>query len=98
MHPQTPSNGISKQWHLIDYVLVRKRDRQHVCVTKAMRGAESWTDHYLIIAKCRLHIQPKRRLQGGKAPNRLNVNKMKTDTIKQSLAATLEERLVAIVP
>ena len=29
----------SKHWHLIDYVIVRRRDRQDVRVTKAMCGA-----------------------------------------------------------
>ena len=42
MHPR------SKHWHLIDYVIVRKTDIQDVRVTKAMRGAECWTDHRLI--------------------------------------------------
>ena len=32
-----------------------------------------------------------------KAPKRLNVNKMKIGAIKQSFAATLEERLESIV-
>ena len=33
MHPR------SKHWHLIDYVIVRRKDRQDVRVTKAMCGA-----------------------------------------------------------
>ena len=90
MHPR------SKHWQLIDYVIIRKRDRQDVRVTKAISGAECWIDQGLIIAKLRLRIQPKRRPQSVKAPKRLNVNKMKTDTIKQSFAATLEERLEPI--
>lgn len=55
MHPR------SKHWHLIDYVIVRRRDRQDVRVTKAMCGAECWTDHRLIISKVNLRIQPMRR-------------------------------------
>ena len=49
MHPH------SKHWHLIDYVLTRKKDRQGVHVTKAMCGDDYWTDHRLIISKlCRI--------------------------------------------
>ena len=40
MHPR------SKHWHLIDYVIVRQRDRQDVRVTKAMCVAECWTHHF----------------------------------------------------
>ncbi|BHF66253.1 hypothetical protein SprV_0200926900 [Sparganum proliferum] len=29
----------SRQWHLLDYVLVRRRDQQDVLVTKAIAGA-----------------------------------------------------------
>ena len=50
MHP------CSKQWHLIDYIIRRRKDRQHVCVTKAMCGVDCWTDHRLIISKLSLHI------------------------------------------
>lgn len=61
MHP------CSKHWHLIDYVIVRRKDRQDVRVTKAMPSADCWTDHRLIISKLSLHIKPKRRPQGNKA-------------------------------
>ena len=42
MHPHP------KHWHLLDYLIVRQRDRQQdVRVTKTMYGAECWTDHRL---------------------------------------------------
>lgn len=69
-------------------VIIRKRDMLHVHVTKAMR---------LIIAKFRLQMQPKRRLQGVKAPKCLNVKKIKADIIKQSFVATLKEHQEPIV-
>ena len=88
----------SKHWHLIDYVIVRKRDRRDVRVTKSMCGAECWTDHRLIITKLNIRIQPKRRPQGKKAPKRLNVAKLKTDSCKQSFVDALEERLKSTSP
>ena len=42
MHPR------SKHWHLIDYVVVRRKDRQDVRVTKTMCGADCWTYHRLV--------------------------------------------------
>ena len=54
MHPR------SKHWHLIDYVIVRRKDRQDVRVTKTMCGADSWTDHRLVVSKLNLRIQPAR--------------------------------------
>nr|VZI35549.1 unnamed protein product [Spirometra erinaceieuropaei] len=63
----------SRQWHLLDYVLVRRRDQRDVLVTKAIAGADGWTDHRLVISKIRLRLQPRRRPQGKRPPGKLNV-------------------------
>nr|VZI48652.1 unnamed protein product [Spirometra erinaceieuropaei] len=53
----------SRQWHLLDYVLVRRRDQRDVLMTKAIAGADGWTDHRLVISKMRIRLQPRRRPQ-----------------------------------
>ncbi|VDL93560.1 unnamed protein product [Schistocephalus solidus] len=52
MHPR------SRRWHLLDYILVRRRDRQDVLVTKAIRDADGWIDHRLVISQMRPRLQP----------------------------------------
>ncbi|VDM01455.1 unnamed protein product [Schistocephalus solidus] len=44
MHPR------SRRWQLLDYVLVRRRDRQDVLVTKAIHDAGGWTDTRLVLS------------------------------------------------
>ncbi|VDL94493.1 unnamed protein product [Schistocephalus solidus] len=39
------------------------RDRQDVLVAKAIRDAEGWTAHHLVISQMRLRLQPRRRPQ-----------------------------------
>ena len=85
MHPR------SKHWHLIDYVLVRKKDRQDVRVTRSMCGADCWTDHRLIVSKMKLRIFPKRRPQGKAARKRLHVSKLKNPSVSLELTKKLEE-------
>ncbi|BHF82588.1 hypothetical protein SprV_0802572700 [Sparganum proliferum] len=63
----------SRQWHLLDYVLVRRRDQRDVLVTKAIVGADGWTDHRLVISKMRIRLQPRRRPQGKRPPGKLNI-------------------------
>nr|VZI42320.1 unnamed protein product [Spirometra erinaceieuropaei] len=63
----------SRQWHLLDYVLVRRRNERDVLVTKAIAGADGWTDHRLVISKMRIRLQPRRRPQGKRPPGKLNV-------------------------
>uniref|UniRef100_A0A8C7WPE7 Reverse transcriptase domain-containing protein n=1 Tax=Oryzias sinensis TaxID=183150 RepID=A0A8C7WPE7_9TELE len=87
MHPR------SKHWHLIDYVIIRAKDRRDVCVTKAMCGADCWTDHRLIISKTNLHIQSKRRPQGQTVVKKLNVNKLKLPSIQEKLVESLDNQL-----
>lgn len=58
MHPR------SKHWHLIDYVIVRRSDIRDVLITRAMRGAECWTDHRMIVTKVHMKVRPPLRLRG----------------------------------
>ncbi|KAL8605580.1 hypothetical protein ACOMHN_031517 [Nucella lapillus] len=51
MHPR------SRHWHLIDYVIIRAKDRQDVGITKAVCGADCWTDNRLIVSKLKFSIQ-----------------------------------------
>ena len=87
MHPR------SKHWHLIDYVIVRARDRQDVKVTKAMCGADCWTDHRLIVSKMKLHLQSKRRPQGQRVQKKLNISSLKNAQKKQEFQAHLHTAL-----
>nr|VZI07180.1 unnamed protein product [Spirometra erinaceieuropaei] len=54
----------SRQWHLLDYVLVRRRDQRDVLVSKAIAGADGWTEHRLVISKMRIRLEPGMRPQG----------------------------------
>ena len=87
MHPR------SKHWHLIDYVIVRKKDRQDVRVTKAMCGADCWTDHRLIISRLNISIQPRRRPQGKRFNKRLNVTKLERPSVHQTFRNDLDAQL-----
>nr|VZI11179.1 unnamed protein product [Spirometra erinaceieuropaei] len=63
----------SRQWHLLDYVLVRRRDQRDVLVTKAIAGADGWIEHRLVISKMCIRLQPRRRPQGKRPPGKLNI-------------------------
>ena len=87
MHPR------SRHWHLIDFIIVRPKDRQDVKVTKSMCGAECWTDHRLIISKTKLQVIPMKRPQRQKALKRLDVTKLKIPKVQQEFAINLEHEL-----
>ena len=90
MHPR------SKHWHLIDYVIVRRKDGQVVRVTKTMCGADCWTDHKLVVSKLNPRIQPVRRPHGKKVPKRLDVSNLKQDSKRQAFINDIRSRLDAL--
>ncbi|BHF60991.1 hypothetical protein SprV_0100396100 [Sparganum proliferum] len=65
MHPR------SRRWQLLDYVLVRRRNRWDMLVTKAICDTDDRTDHRLIIAKMRFGLQSRRRPLGRQQPGEL---------------------------
>ncbi|BHF60164.1 hypothetical protein SprV_0100312600 [Sparganum proliferum] len=60
-------------WHLLDYVLVRRRDHRNELVTKAIPGADGWTDHRLVISKMRIRLQHHRKPKSKQPPDKLNI-------------------------
>ncbi|BHF80460.1 hypothetical protein SprV_0702358800 [Sparganum proliferum] len=42
-------------------------------VTKAIPGADGWTDHRLVISKMSIRLQPRRRPQAKRPPGKLNI-------------------------
>ncbi|VDL96698.1 unnamed protein product [Schistocephalus solidus] len=72
-HKATLVHPRSRHCQLLDYVLVRRRDRQDMLVTKAIPGADGLTDHHLVISKIRLRLQSRRRPQGKLNTDLLNM-------------------------
>nr|KAG5693154.1 hypothetical protein BaRGS_035352 [Batillaria attramentaria] len=86
MHPR------SKHWHLIDFIIVRQRDIRDVHVTRAMRGAECWTDHRLIRAVMNLHIPPPHRNQTKTVRASYNTARLKNACYVDRFQQALEEK------
>ena len=80
MHPR------SKQWHFIDFLLVRRRDIVDVQIVRAMRGAECWTDHRLVRGK----VKPRSRSCVTKLPKSLNVAGLKNAAVKEKLVREMK--------
>ena len=81
----------SKHWHLLDYVIVRQSGRKDVLITRAMRGADCWTDHRLIRCKLHLSIRP---LHPRRRPSRkLNCNTLKNPETSASFKDTVTAKL-----
>ncbi|CAI9735245.1 Hypothetical predicted protein [Octopus vulgaris] len=87
MHPR------SKHWHLIDYVITRRRDIQNVCITRAMRGADCWTYHLLLRCRLSFSIVSRHRRQKADVKKKLDVQKLNEPKPKETLIANLANQL-----
>ena len=91
MHPR------SKNWHLIDYVLVRQRDIQDVCHTRVMPSAECYTDHRLVRCKLRLLFKPKPR-KGGPPKKKIKVGSFQSADFQAGLQLRLVDSSCQVDP
>eukprot|EP00795_Rhopilema_esculentum_P004053 gene4053-20229_t len=84
----------SKHPSLLDYIITRRCDLKDFCSTRAMRGAECSTDDFMIRSKC--HIKPKplpMKKKGSKPPKKLNVKKLKEQSVNDQLVTAINENL-----
>ena len=87
MHPR------SKHWHMIDYVIVRQRDKKDVHLTRAMRGANCWTDHRLVKTVMDMHIMPLRRKKPKNPRVSYNTTKLESESHRIKFTEALEKKL-----
>ena len=77
-------------------MVVRKRDIRDVVITRAMRGAECWTDHRLIRSTLNLITPPLHRKRP-KLPRKVfSVTKLQQRQYLESFQYKLDEELAAI--
>ncbi|KAK2174608.1 hypothetical protein NP493_788g01026 [Ridgeia piscesae] len=77
MHPR------SRHWHMIDFIITRCRDKHR---TRAMGGANCWTDHQMLRSKVAYRIRQKHNRQGTSKPTKLNTSKLSTTSHRESLS------------
>ena len=87
MHPR------SKHWHMIDFIITRCRDKMDIHSTRAMRGANCWTDHQMLRSKVAFRIRQKHNRQGTNKPTKLNTAKLSTISHRESFEQEMDSAL-----
>ena len=90
MHPH------SRHWHLIDYVITRRRDIQDVRITRVMRGADCGTDHLLLRSKFSFSVGSSHRHQKAGILKKLDVQNLVDPEIRESLRTNLADQLESL--
>ena len=79
------------EWHMLDYVMVRQQDRCYMKLTRAMRGAECWTDHRLVRSSMSFCVRPPARKVPAK--KKLNCPYLRTENTRASLTGAISQAL-----
>ena len=71
----------SKQWHCIDYVIMRQTQMWMCCDVSVLRSAYSWTDHKLLRGQLKVHfpiMKPRITIR-----RRFDVGALKEDKVRE---------------
>ena len=85
-----------KVYHLLDHILVRKRNRQDLRITRVVRGVECWPDHLMDRSVLSLRIRPLARRRPVK--KKLNCDNLDAEENRVNLTAAVEENLMQDAP
>ena len=88
-HKVTWIHPRSKHGHLIDFIILRKRDMGDICNVRVLRSAECDTDHKLVRGKFKLRIRRKIWKSGVKVPKRINVFTLAQQDIQKAFSDTM---------
>ena len=89
MHPG------SKHWHLIDYIIVRRRDIRDIKITRAMHGAECWTDHRLVRSMFSMRLALTHRKKPRFARAKFNTAKLANPSTREKCQSHMDDMVIA---
>ena len=87
MHPR------SGHWHMIDFIITRCRDKMDIHSTRAMRGANCWTDHQMLRSKVAFRIRQKHNRQGTSKLTKPNTATLSTISHRESFEQEMDSAL-----
>ena len=82
----------SKQWHCIDYVIMRQNQRRLCCDVTVLRSADCWTDHKLL--RARLQLKTPTRPAKSKTRRRYDVAALVNDSVREEYNKRIREAIV----
>ena len=80
----------SRQWHMINFIITRCRHKMDIHSTRAMRGANCWTDLQMLRSKMAFRIRQKQNRQGTSQPTKLNTAQLSTISHRESFEQDMD--------
>ena len=89
MHPR------SKDWHLIDYVITKRRDIKDIHLTRSFHTSCYLSDHALLRSKTSFRLQH-RRIKRSSVPKQINILPLKDPNQQAALSSHLDQALDSV--
>jgi len=81
IHKYTWQHPGNKQWHCIDYVIMRQKQRKLCQDAGVIRAADCWTDHKPLCVKIKMKVPHK--TAASKTRPRFNVSSLKDAEVRE---------------
>ena len=78
---------------MIDFIITRYRDKMDLHSTRAVRGANYWTDHQMLRSNVAFRIRQKHNRQGTNKQTKLNTAKLSAISHRESLDHEMDSAL-----
>ena len=92
-HNTTWMHSRSKHWHLLDYIITRKRDREDILDTRAMGGADYSTDHNMIRSKLALMLEKQNSRLTGSPNSKMDFTKLRNAGFRKEFQRKMDETI-----
>jgi len=92
-HIVTWMHSRSKHWHLLAYVITRKKDQNDIKDTRVMRGADCGTDHQMVRSRVAFSVRKTHNRTKAKPLSNLNTSKIKGKETKAKLEQEMDRAL-----
>ena len=83
----------SKHWHMLDYVIVRRRDISSVYKTRSLSIPEYLSDHKIIRSNFSIPFVPMKKHSRVPMPKKIDVSILSDEQKRAELASVLDEKL-----
>ena len=96
IHKGTWQHPRSKNWHMIDLIIVSQHYRSDVIDCRVRRSADCWTDHKMQCARLNLRFHISRQNSSREKVKRINTSSLCHEDTQKKLASKLTENLTTL--
>jgi hypothetical protein len=95
IHKYTWTSPVGKTHNQIDHILIDRRRHSSILDVRSFRGADYYSDHYLVVAKVRERLAVSKQMVKMDV-GRFNLKKLNEEEVKEQYQVTIKNKFAAL--